>query len=101
MEFLAELLAELLAKFFLGLDFLTFSFDIFFDIFFGQKIVKIGKIIFWPNRFLDKNTWIKLCFGNLGPEISQSRKNRVPGKIVFQEISKFRKIVIFVKMAIY
>ena len=95
LEFLAELLAGHLAKFFLGLVFLTFSFDIFLDIFFGQKIVKTDKNIFGPNRFLDKNTWIKLCFGNLGPENSQSRKNRVPGNF------KILKIANFVKMAIY
>ena len=51
---LLELLAELLAKFFLGLDFWTFSFDIFFDIFFCQKVVKTDKNLFGQIDF-----WIK------------------------------------------
>ena len=49
LDLLAELLAEFLAKLFLGLDFLTFSFDIFPTFSLVKKLSKLTK------RFLAKS----------------------------------------------
>jgi len=90
LEFLAELLAELLAKFFLGLVF----FDIFLRNFSTFSSVKnLSKLTkhFWPNRFLDKKHMDKIMFENLGPEKSRSRKKHGPGKNTVLEKTRSRK----------